>query len=221
MRRAARPPPPRAAHPPPPRPPAVCTQLSTLPGADTTTFISIAAGVTIAQIQGWLGASRRVVRVMPNTPCLVGASAAGFACGATATAGDRVVTKSVFESVGVCHEVKEVLLNAVTGLSGSGPAYVYLMIEALADGGVRAGLPRAVALELAAQTVKGAASMVLETGKHPGELKDAVCSPGGTTIAGVAALEANGLRNAAISAVVASTKRSMQLGGLDPAESGL
>lgn len=125
---------------------------------------------------------------MPNTPCFVGEAASGFAMGALCNDTDREIVKRIFGSVGIAKEIKEVLLNAVTGLSGSGPAYVYEFIEALADG-VRSGLPREVALQLAAQTVKGAAEMVLQTQMHPGQLKDNVCSPGGTTIAGVEALE--------------------------------
>jgi pyrroline-5-carboxylate reductase len=126
---------------------------------------------------------------MPNTPCLVGEAATGFALGSLATDSDRQIVQTIFGSVGLASEISEVLLNAVTGVSGSGPAYVFQFIEALSDGGVRAGLPRSVATQLAAQTVKGAAEMVLQTGEHPGELKDKVASPGGTTIAGVAALE--------------------------------
>lgn len=151
--------------------------------------ISIAAGVTLETLQKQLH-GRRVVRVMPNTPCVVGEAASGFAMGVLCNDNDREIVKRIFGSVGIAKEIKEVLLNAVTGLSGSGPAYVYSFIEALADGGVRSGLPREVALQLAAQTVKGAAEMVLQTGTHPGQLKDNVCSPGGTTIAGVEALEA-------------------------------
>ena len=151
-------------------------------------IISIAAGVTLATLEGELP-GRRCVRVMPNTPCLVGEAASGYAMGKLCTDDDREIVQKLLGAVGVAKEIKEVLLNAVTGLSGSGPAYVYQFIEALADGGVRSGLPRAVAMELAAQTVKGAAEMVLKTGEHPGKLKDNVTSPGGTTIAGVEALE--------------------------------
>lgn len=176
-------------------------------------IISIAAGVTLATLEELLP-GRRVVRVMPNTPCLVGEAASGYAMGKLCTDDDREIVQKLLGAVGVAKEIKEVLLNAVTGLSGSGPAYVYQFIEALADGGVRSGLPRAVAMELAAQTVKGAAEMVLKTGEHPGKLKDNVTSPGGTTIAGVEALEKGGFRATAISAVTAATKRSMQLGGI-------
>ncbi len=151
-------------------------------------IISIAAGVTIETLEKLLP-GKRVIRVMPNTPCLVGQSAAAFALGNLANDSDREIAHTIFGSVGIAMEVKEVHLDAVTGLSGSGPAYVFQFIEALSDGGVRVGLPRAVATQLAAQTVKGAAEMVLQTGTHPGALKDTVCSPGGTTIAGVEALE--------------------------------
>jgi len=180
-------------------------------------IISIAAGVTLETLQKRLP-GRRVVRVMPNTPCVVGEAAAGYAMGVLCVDSDRGLVQKIFGSVGIAKEIKEILLNAVTGLSGSGPAYVYEFIEALADGGVRSGLPREVALQLAAQTVKGAAEMVLQTGIHPGQLKDNVCSPGGTTIAGVDALERGGFRAAAINAVKAATKRSMQLGDISEEE---
>uniref|UniRef100_A0A7S4IV28 Pyrroline-5-carboxylate reductase n=1 Tax=Prymnesium polylepis TaxID=72548 RepID=A0A7S4IV28_9EUKA len=153
----------------------------------------------------------RVIRVMPNLPCLVGECAAGFCRGAGATAADADTVKHLLSTVGRAEEVPEKLMDAVTGLSGSGPAYGFLLVEALADGGVRAGLPRPIAQALAAQTVKGAAAMVLETGKHPGDLKDQVCSPGGTTIAGVEALEKNGFRAAAMAAVAAASGRSLEL----------
>ncbi|KAL7517883.1 hypothetical protein ACHAWX_002763 [Stephanocyclus meneghinianus] len=150
--------------------------------------ISIAAGVTLKTLEMALP-GQRIVRVMPNTPCLVGEAACGFSLGSLATDADRTLVKTLLDAVGLSMEVPENLLDAVTGLSGSGPAYVFQFIEALSDGGVRAGLPRNVSTMLAAQTVKGAAEMVLRTGKHPGELKDGVTSPGGTTIAGVEALE--------------------------------
>lgn len=174
--------------------------------------VSIAAGVTLATLEGILPPGTRCLRVMPNTPALVGASASAFAAGAAATAEDVALGRRLLESVGRAWEVKEKLLNAVTGLSGSGPAYAFLMIEALADGGVAAGLPREVAQQLAAQTLLGAARLVLETGQHPGALKDAVCSPGGTTIEAVAVLERAGLRGALISAVRAAADKAQQLG---------
>ena len=180
--------------------------------ADRHLLVSIAAGVTLRQLSEGVGANRRIVRTMPNTPCLVGAGAIGFAGGAAAKPDDLALVQKLFGAVGTAVEVAEPLLDAVTGLSGSGPAYVFLAIDALADGGVQAGLPRAAALKLAAQTVLGAAKMVLETGTHPGELKDQVASPGGTTIAGLAVLERAGVRSAFIDAVVAATVRAGELG---------
>ena len=149
---------------------------------------------------------------MPNTPCLVGQVAAGVAKGANATDADLELVLKIFDGMGTAMAVPEAKLDAVTGLSGSGPAYGFIAIEALADGGVQAGLPRDVALKLAAQTMLGAAQMVLETGKHPGLLKDQVCSPGGTTIAGVHALEKAGFRCALMEAVMAATNRATELG---------
>ena len=173
--------------------------------------ISIAAGVPIARLQALLGPKARIIRVMPNVLCTVDASASAFALGEGVTAAQAKWAATLLAAVGVAHQVDEKLLDAVTGLSGSGPAYVALVIEALADGGVAAGLPRAVALPLAAQTVLGAGKWVLENGS-PAALKDLVTSPGGTTIAGLRELEAGGLRSALIEAVVAATERSRELG---------
>ncbi|MCW5551549.1 MAG: pyrroline-5-carboxylate reductase [Verrucomicrobiae bacterium] len=175
-------------------------------------LMSIAAGVPTAKLEAALPARARIVRVMPNTPALVGASATGFALGKSATRADGDLTHRLFSAVGVAYQLKEALLDAVTGLSGSGPAYVYQFIEALSDGGVAAGLPREVATRLAAQTVLGAAQMVLETGQHPGALKDMVTSPGGTTIEGLHELEKGQLRGAVMSAVRAATEKSRKLG---------
>ena len=175
--------------------------------------ISIAAGVTLDALAAGLGPDRRLVRVMPNTPALLGEGAAGYCLGPNARPGDEATVKRCLDAVGRSFRVPEHLLDAVTGLSGGGPAYVYLMIEALSDGGVRVGLPRDVATALAAQTLLGAAKMVLETGLHPGVLKDQVTSPGGTTIAGLHALERGGVRAALMNAVEAATERSKQLGG--------
>ncbi|GAA5127609.1 pyrroline-5-carboxylate reductase [Luteolibacter yonseiensis] len=174
--------------------------------------ISIAAGVTLAALESAAPENFRVIRTMPNTPALVGHGAAGYCLGSRATGADAKTAESLLGAVGLAVQVPERLMDAVTGLSGSGPAYIYMVIDALADGGVRAGIPRADAVRLAAQTVIGAASMVLETGEHPAVLKDMVTSPGGTTIAGVAALEKHGLRNALIEAVTAATLRATELG---------
>ncbi|BCX46683.1 pyrroline-5-carboxylate reductase [Haloferula helveola] len=181
-------------------------------GASGALLISVAAGLSIDWLQSHSPAGFRVVRCMPNTPALVGEGAAAFALGTEASSDDASAARSLLGSVGIAHEVPESLLDAVTGLSGSGPAFAFLMIEALADGGVRCGLPRAQALELAAQTLRGAATMVLETGDHPAVLKDRVASPGGTTIAGLAAMEAGGVRDALIEAVTMAAQRSAELG---------
>ncbi|MEI6350547.1 MAG: pyrroline-5-carboxylate reductase [Verrucomicrobiota bacterium] len=175
-------------------------------------LISIVAGLSLDQLQQAAGPATRVVRVMPNTPAMIHQGAAAFATGSTATEADATLVTQIFSSVGRVAQVKELLLDAVTGLSGSGPAYVYLMIEALADGGVLMGLPRDLALQLAAQTVAGAAGMVLQTGLHPAVLKDQVTSPGGTTIAGLEQMEAGAVRSALISAVRAAAERSRELG---------
>ena len=174
--------------------------------------VSIVAGVPLAQLMLSLGPTVRIIRVMPNTPSLVGACAAAFSPGGAATADDEQLVERMFRAVGVAYRVPEKLLDAVTGLSGSGPAYVAVVIEALSDGGVLMGLPRDVATTLAAQTVFGTAKMVLEAGLHPGVLKDMVASPGGTTIAGLHALEHGGLRAALMDAVEAATRRAEELG---------
>lgn len=173
--------------------------------------LSIAAGVSTARIEECFAKDIPVVRVMPNTPALVGAAASAICLGRFANQTHRAQAHRIFDAVGLAVDVEEKLLDAVTGLSGSGPAYVYVFIEALSDAGVRAGLPRDVATRLAAQTVLGSARMVLETGTHPGVLKDMVTSPGGTTIAGLHALEQNAFRGAVIDAVQAATQRSKEL----------
>jgi len=175
-------------------------------------IISIAAGIRISYIESRLNAGVRVIRVMPNQPCLVGASASAFALGKATKPEDRDFVLRVLQSVGIALPVDEKLLDAVTGLSGSGPAFVYLVIESMADGGVLSGLPRDVALKLAAQTVLGAAKTVLETGIHPAAGKDMVASPAGTTIEGLRVLEEAGVRGAFIDAVEAAAKRSTELG---------
>jgi pyrroline-5-carboxylate reductase len=175
-------------------------------------FISIAAGMPLAKLEDALGEDVRAIRVMPNTPALIGKGASAFARGNCATEADAEFVAALLGSVGSVVEVPEKLLDAVTGLSGSGPAYVYTVIEALADGGVLAGIPKDKALQLAAQTVAGAAEMVLQSDEHPATLRDQVTSPGGTTIAGLAEIEAGGLRSTLIEAVRAATERAEELG---------
>ena len=179
---------------------------------DKQLLISIAAGVTLARMETAAGEGVRLIRVMPNTPALVGASATGYALGQWAQPQDGALAQKLFSSVGVAFAVKETLLDAVTGLSGSGPAYAYLIIEALSDGGVAAGLPREVATRLAAQTLLGSARMVLETGLHPGALKDMVTSPGGTTIEGLHELEKGKLRATLMNAVRAAAEKARKMG---------
>jgi pyrroline-5-carboxylate reductase len=174
--------------------------------------ISIAAGVPLATIAAHLGPAARVCRCMPNICAVVAHAATAIAPGPTATADDLIKVRKIFEAVGTVVEVEECLMDAVTGLSGSGPAYIFLVVEALADAGVRVGLPRYQSQQLAATTVLGSAHLLIETGEHPGVLKDQVTSPGGTAIAGLHTLEAGGLRTTLINAVVAATERSRQLG---------
>ena len=177
----------------------------------SSTVISILAGTTIALLETAFP-QQPVIRVMPNTPATVGQGMTAIAPGSKATEKHLEQARSIFNAVGEVVEVSESAMDAVTGLSGSGPAFVALAIEALADGGVASGLPRAIALQLATQTVLGTATLVRETGQHPGVLKDRVTSPGGTTIAGVAKLESLGFRSALIEAVKTATKRSQELG---------
>lgn len=174
--------------------------------------ISIAAGITLNFIEGKLPEGIPVIRVMPNTASLIGAGASGYALGKAAGADIEKVVKALLDCTGVAVKVPEHLLNAVTGLSGSGPAYVFMILEALTDGGVKAGLPRDTSGALAAQTLIGAARMVLETGKHPAVLKDMVTTPGGTTMAGLHVLEKGNLRATLMDAVLAATQRAEELG---------
>jgi pyrroline-5-carboxylate reductase len=177
-----------------------------------TLVVSIAAGVPIRAIESRLHSGVRVVRAMPNTAAIVLAGATGIAPGAHATEDDVQTAKALFDAVGRTVVLDESLIDAVTGLSGSGPAYIMLMIEALADGGVKVGLHRDTALLLAAQTVYGSAKLQLETGEHPGRLKDMVTSPGGTAIAGLHTLESGGMRRTLIDAVESATRRAAELG---------
>ncbi len=199
----------------------LCTKpqdiVSTLAGClfkpeEPKLLVSVAAGVTLATLESTTPDSVRVVRCMPNTPSLVGKGATAFSLGARCVEGDLETVEKLLGAVGISVEVPEKQMDAVTGLSGSGPAYIYLIIEALADGAVRQGLPRAEALRLAAQTVSGAAEMVIRTGMHPAVLKDMVTSPGGTTITGLSVLEEKNVRSALISAVSAATQRAVELG---------
>lgn len=178
-----------------------------------TLVVSIAAGITIHDLESKLGPTVKVIRAMPNTPVHVDAGVTALAAGEQVGEKDRAQARAIFEAVGTVVELDETLLDGVTGLSGSGPAYVFMIIEALSDAGVRVGLPRYQSQALAAQTVLGSAKLLIESGEHPGVLKDRVTSPGGTAIAGLATLEAGGLRTTLINAVVAATERSVELGG--------
>ncbi len=174
--------------------------------------ISIAAGVDTEAIEEALGESVRVVRAMPNVPATVGAGATAIAAGRRAGEHDLDTARAIFDAVGITVALDEGHLDAVTGLSGSGPAYIFLILEALADAGVKVGLSRRDAQRLAAQTVMGSAKLLLETDEHPGKLKDMVTSPGGTAIAGLHTLEEGGLRTTLINAVETATKRARELG---------
>lgn len=176
-----------------------------------TLIVSIAAGRTIAQIEEALGGSFKVVRCMPNTPAMVGEGCSGICRNERVTEEEMARCMELMSSFGLAEEVPEKLMDAVVGISGSSPAFVFLFLEALADGGVKAGMPRGQAYRFAAQTVLGSAKLLLETGKHPGELKDMVCSPGGTTIEGVQTLEDMGLRSAVMSAVAACVEKSRNM----------
>ncbi len=193
------------------KPAGIVPLIESLRDLPPALLISIAAGIPLASMEAVAGA-HRIVRVMPNTPSLIGQGAAAYATGTRATAADAALTEQLLGAVGTVTRVPENLLDAVTGLSGSGPAYIYTVIEALADGGVAEGLPRQQALQLAAQTVAGAAAMVLQTGLHPAVLRDQVTSPGGTTIAGLAVLESKGLRTAMMESVRAAARRARELG---------
>ncbi|MFH2203495.1 MAG: pyrroline-5-carboxylate reductase [Elusimicrobiota bacterium] len=174
-------------------------------------LVSVMAGITTSTIQAWLGKEVPVVRAMPNTPVLVDAGATPIAKSADAADTHLRLAESIFRAVGTVEVVPERFMDAVTGLSGSGPVYVFMMIEALTDGGVKVGLPRAIAARLAAQTVFGAAKLVIATGKHPAILKDDVTTPAGTAIEAIHELESRGLRSDLMHAVIAATRRSEEL----------
>ncbi len=194
----------------PPVVPIVLGEIASLL-TDEQIIVSIAAGVRISSIQDALPPQTPVIRTMPNTPMQVGAGAIAYCLGRSASSEDAARVIALLETGGVCVEVTEPQLDAVTGLSGSGPAFVCLVIEALADGGVRMGLPRATALLLAAQTVMGTGKLVLESADHPAVWRDRVATPGGTTIAGLAVLEDAGVRGALLRAVEAATDRAREL----------
>lgn len=196
------------------KPQTMADALGSLSGsiAAKSLVISIAAGITIERIANALPQGQRIVRVMPNTPCLIGKGASGYSLGAHATKDDGQLVAQLLSAVGAAFEVPEASLDAVTGLSGSGPAFVYSMIEALAEGGVAAGLPAELAAELATRTAVGAAEMVLQTGETPALLRERVTSPGGTTLAGLGVLAERGFKNAVVEAVQAATRRSAELG---------
>ena len=179
---------------------------------DGKAMISIMAGLTTETIREMTGADFRLLRTMPNTPALVGCGAFALDAGTDLTTEEKEFAETMFKSIGIVEWMPESLIDTACGLSGAGPAYIYLVIEALADGGVAKGLPRQTAMNLAAQTVMGAAKMVIETGNHPGFLKDQVCSPGGNTIIGVKTLEEHGVRGAFIDTVVKATERAQELG---------
>jgi pyrroline-5-carboxylate reductase len=175
-------------------------------------LVSIVAGVAITKLSEWFGTSN-IIRIMPNTPCQSGKGASGMAVATGVNQDDTAWCEALFNSLGITIRCTDDQLHAVTGVSGSGPAYVLMMIEALSDGGVKAGLSRTAALELATQTVLGAAAMVQDTKQHPAVLREQVTSPGGTTIAAIASLERNGFRHAVIDAVDSAVQRSRELGG--------
>lgn len=193
------------------KPQIYASVLEQVRGCTAPLYISIAAGVTVDAVQNAFSAPVRVVRVMPNTPALIGKGMSVLFYQPPATEADLALAKEIFASVGAVEVMDERYIDGVVALSGSGPAYVYMFIEAMADAGVAEGLPRDVAYRLAAQTAAGSAEMVLQTGAHPGVLKDRVCSPAGTTIAGVAALEKAGFRSAVIEGVRACARRSADM----------
>lgn len=196
------------------KPSVVATVLEDVkPVSSGKLFISIAMGITLREIERILPKGARAIRVMPNTPALVREACSVFVRGTHATDGDAEIAKQLLESIGTCEEVTENLLDPITALSGSGPAYIFVLIEALADGGVKMGLPRDLAYRLASQTVLGSGKLVKESGRHPAQLKDDVTSPAGSTASGLHFLEENGFRHAVIGAIEAATIRCRQISG--------
>ena len=189
---------------------AACREFAAALAADAV-VVSIVAGLTLHNLAELAG-TPRIIRVMPNTPCLVGRGVSVVCHTPEVPAGDLARVLELLAAVGRVHEADETLMDAVTGLSGSGPGFVALLVEALADGGVKAGLPRSLALALATETLSGTAALLDQTGEHPAQIKDRVSSPGGTTIAGLAVLEQRGVRGALIDAVVTAAARARELG---------
>ena len=189
---------------------AACREFAAALAADAV-VVSIVAGLTLHNLAELAG-TPRIIRVMPNTPCLVGRGVSVVCRTPEVPAGDLARVLELLAAVGRVHEADETLMDAVTGLSGSGPGFVALVVEALADGGVKAGLPRSLALALATETLSGTAALLEQTGEHPAQIKDRVSSPGGTTIAGLAVLEQRGVRGALIDAVVTAAARARELG---------
>jgi pyrroline-5-carboxylate reductase len=185
---------------------------------EDTLLISIAAGDTISQLEGTLGTENPWIRAMPNTPCIVGEGMTVVCGGTHADDGHVLTARRIFEAVGLCRVVDELYFNAITALSGSGPAYIYLIIEALADAGVRVGLPRELALSLVSQTVMGATKMVQASGRHPASLRDDVTTPAGCTIAGLLMLEDGKIRSVLARAIEEATRTAAQLGHTKPSD---
>jgi pyrroline-5-carboxylate reductase len=184
----------------------------TIPFTNNKLVVSIAAGIRLDRLSEWFGRDLRLIRVMPNAPCLIGCGASAYCLGGHATPDDGAMVGRLMGALGLAWQIDEKLMDVETGLASSGPAYVYVVIEALRDAGVELGLPRELAAAMAAQAVRGAAEMVLTTGEHPAVLRDRVASPGGTTMAGLRALESGGVRAALMAAVEAATRRSEELG---------
>jgi len=179
---------------------------------DQQLVVSIAAGIRLDRLAEWFGRDLRLIRVMPNAPCLIGCGASAYCLGPHATPDDGTLVGRLLSALGLAWQIDEHLMDVETGLASSGPAYIYVVIEALRDAGIGLGLPRELAVAMAAQAVRGAAEMVLTTGEHPAVLRDRVASPGGTTMAGLRALESGGLRATLMAAVEAATRRSEELG---------
>ncbi len=195
------------------KPNIICEVLSSMSGEITgdKVLVSIAAGTSLASLEQAVGKDKKIIRIMPNTPVMVGEGMAALCCNANVSKKEQEFVRNLFSSLGKCEIVPESLIDAVVSVSGSGPAYVFMFIEAMADAAVLAGMSRPQAYTFAAQTVLGAAKMVLETGMHPGQLKDMVCSPGGTTIEAVRVLEEEGLRNAVIKGQLACYQKSLSM----------